>query len=291
MIGRLWRRAAPWATPAVVILEVALVWSGRISLGTAIGVVVVVEIVLLVTVADRAFAARRAFGQARGAGGDRWRAVEVALAEMLPRPLAKMILVELRLFGCLLGWPRAHRRRNAVPDGQEFRYDASLRPILWMAFGLVILEGAVLDLVLAAALPGSIWVWVVLGLHVYGAIWLLGMLASLATRPHLLTDHALILRDSILAEVVIEYDAILGAAVSRHSNFGRSGFTVDDAEQTALLAYGDATVALTLDPAVPVYVGDGDAIALRTLRLTADEPSELLHALEARGVPRACVRT
>lgn len=279
MIGRIWRQAAPWATPTLVVIEVVLVWSGWISLGAAIGTAVAVEVLLYVTVATRAIAGVRTYRGGRAAGQDRWRALEDGLAELVPRTLARIILFEPRMLACLLGWP-SHR---TFQPGRAFRYDASLRALIWVVIALVIVEGTVVDLFLAVALPGSIWIWIALGLHVYGAVWLLGFLASVATRPHLLDEQALRLRDGIFTEITIPYDAILRAEVATYSSVGRSGLKTDPADHSALLAYGDANVRLTLDPSAPVRVDHRGPMPLRILRLTADAPTVLVAALRQRA--------
>lgn len=279
MIGRTWRRVVHWATPTLVLIEVVLVWSGWISLGAAIGTAVIIEILLYLTAASRAIAGARAFRGSRAAGQDGWHALEDGLAELVARTLARIVLIEPRMLACLLSWPT---HRTSPPD-RAFRYDANLRALIWVVIALVIAEGAVVDLVLAVAVPGSIWVWVALGLHVYGAVWLLGFLASVATRPHLLDDQALRLRDGIFTEMSIPYDAVLSAEVASHPNFGRSGLKTVPTEHSALLAYGDANVRLTLDPTIPVHIEGRGPMPLRILRVTADAPAALVAALRQRA--------
>jgi hypothetical protein len=269
------RRIGPWLTPALVAAEITLVWSGLLGMRTAVGLGLGIEALLWAVVASRLLAGLRRFRAGRAAGLDAWQAAEDGLAALLPRPVARVILFEPRLWVCLIRWVTGRYPKTG------FRYDASLRTIIWAAAVLVAVEGAIVDLLLELLLPGSVWVWVALGLHLYGLLVLLGFLASWATRPHLLDEHALHLRDGIFTELVIPYSEITCARVARQPNFGRSGLKIDGS--TGVLACGDATVALTLDPLRPLSVPNrSSSVPLASLVITADEPRPFVDALRAR---------
>lgn len=269
------RRIGPWLTPALVAVEVVLVWSGRLGLGAAIGIGLAVEALLWITAVSRVVVGLRRFRAGRAAGGHVWQAAEDGLAALVPRPLARVILVEPRMWVCLVRWVTGHYPRTG------FRYDAGLRVLIWTIVGLVVVEGTIVELLLGLVLPGSVWVWVSLGLHLYGLLALLGFLASWATRPHLFDDHGLRLRDGILAELVVPYAAVVGVRAARRPNFGRSGLKINDG--AGLLAHGDATVTLTLDPTSPIAVaGRPGSLPLDYMAITADEARKFVDALRAR---------
>ena len=147
---------------------------------------------------------------------------------------------------------------------------------------LVVCEGVVLDTLLVFLLPGTPWAWAALGVHLYALVWLAGFVASMVTRPHRLSTDALVARDGIFTELVIPYTAIEGVRIARHPHFGRSGSKVDPHTGDALLAIGDANVVLDLDPTRPVRsTQTGHLLALRTLRITADEPAAFVAGLRA----------
>ncbi len=77
------------------------------------------------------------------------------------------------------GLRRLRSARAAGVGGSQAAEDAV---IAW-----VVLEGPVVDTVLEAALPGSLWVWVAAGVHFYAFAWLAGLWASFDTGPHRLT--------------------------------------------------------------------------------------------------------
>lgn len=272
-----WQRIAPWLTPTLVVVEVILVWSGRLGLGTAVAVGLAVEVLLWVTALSRAVAGVRRFRAGRAAGQDGWQACEDGLAQLLPRGLARVLLLEPRLWVCLSRW-----LTGRYPDTCDtFRYGASVRMIFWVAIGLVVVEGAAVDLVLALAIPGSAWIWVALGVHLYALIALLGLLGSILVRPHLLGENALRIRDAIFCEVTVPYAAITGVRATARPNFGRSGLRIDAGQ--GLLAYGDATVSLDLDPNHPVLVtGRPEPVPLARLDVTADEPEAFVSAVRGR---------
>ncbi|MGH3321430.1 MAG: hypothetical protein ACRDN9_14900 [Streptosporangiaceae bacterium] len=275
MIRAAWHKTAPWLTPTLVVVEVGLVWSGLLPLRTAVVVGMVVEALLWVTVAGRTIAAVRRFRAGRAEGADLWMAAEQALAQLVPRRLARVLLIEPRLWWCLARWVAGrHEGRRG------YRYHECVRMTIWIGVGLVVIEGAVADAVVALILPGSPWPWVVLGLHLYALVFLLGFYASLVTRPHLLERGALRLRQSVLAEVLVPYSAIVRARVGAYPDYARSWFKIDRARGVATLAYGDANVVLTLDPTEPILVrGSPCETPLTTLYLTVDRPRAFVDAL------------
>jgi hypothetical protein len=76
MIGAWWQRIGPWATPTLIVVEVALVWSGLHSLGGAVAIGMSVEILLVVTAIGAGATAIRPYRQDRARGHDRCAAAE-----------------------------------------------------------------------------------------------------------------------------------------------------------------------------------------------------------------------
>lgn len=274
---RLGRRIGPWLTVTLLAVEIGLVWTGILSLLNAVIIIVLVELMLILIAISRGVVAVRAFRTGRADGRDRWVAAEDGLAELVPRRLAHVLLIEARVWVCLVLWLTRSR-----PRGRTFGYGASMRSLMRIALGLVIVEGAVVEAVLAAVLGrANPWVWVALGLHVYGLILIAGFLGSLSVLPHEIGRGLLVLHDSVFATVSVPLEAIESARVRRHGHFGRSGFKVEDG--TGLLAYGDATVRIALVPGATVHVGSRRAPAPRYIDVTTDDPETLVRALnEAR---------
>ena len=167
---------------------------------------------------------------------------------------------------CLFAW--FHRRE---PDLRAFGYGRGVRPLVHVLLALTIVEGLVVEVVLAVLLHGTFWPWLLLAAHIYGLLWILGLLASFTVRPHLLGPDTLLLRDSAFTELAIPLSAITSVMPVNRANVFRSGLQVDG--DTALLAYGDANVALRLDP-----VGDPRLAGVATLHITVDARERFLAA-------------
>jgi hypothetical protein len=157
-----------------------------------------------------------------------------------------------------------------VPAG--FTYHRGLRRMVGLLAIGVLVEGVIVDLLLAATLPGTPWPWIVLALHGWAAVELAGVYAGLATRPHLLDDDALLIRDGHGPEIRVPLADIVSARRIDEPVGGRSGLVVDGGRAT--LAHSRATVQLRVDPAL--LVGED---TVRTVRLTADDPDRLLAGL------------
>lgn len=278
----IWRRVGPWATPLLAVIEVILVTSGVLAVRTAVIVGVVIETTFWVTALSRTTAAVRRFRSERTKGLDGWVAAEDALAQVVPRSVARVLLIEPRLLSCLVRWSTG-RHEGRAPGA--FSYHRGLRPLLVTIVALVAGEGAVVETLLALLVPGSPWVWVALGVHAYALVWLIGFLASLVTRPHRIGPDALFVRDGIFSELQIPYGAIVGVRIPRHANFGRSGLKVDPAWATVILAMGDANVELDLDPTAEIHrSGASTPLCLRTLYITVDDPPIFVRDLHVRCV-------
>lgn len=282
MTRALWRRAGPWMTPPLATVEVSLVVSGLLTIRTAIVVGAVLEAAFWTTAISRATTAVRRYRSAHREGLDGWAAAEDGLAQLVPRPAARLLLIEPRLLACLARWASGRREGTSA---RAFSYHRDIRPLFGAILALVVVEGAVVDTLLAVLLPGTPWVWVALGVHLYALVWLAGFLTSMVTRPHQLDPDALIVRDGIFAELAIPYTSIQAARVAHQPNFGRSGLKVDPDTGGALLAVGDTNVAIDLDPARPVLrPGTACPLAIRSLRITVDEPASFVAALLPRVV-------
>jgi|GEM_PF-6741633 len=276
MFRRWWKRLGPWVVPTLLVVEVALVLSGRLALGTAVIVIVGVELLLALIAGARIVAAVRVIRNSRASGIDSWEAAEDGLARLVPRPVARVILIEPRLLACLVRWLIG---RHGASAATTFHYRRSMGLLIWTCFALVLVEGVIVELVLTLVLPHSLWPWVSLGLHIYALVWLAGFYASMVTRPHRLGERGLWVRDSVFNEVVVPYTAITNARSEVYANTGRSGFKVTD--HSAVLAYGDATVAVTLAPEHSLHVnGEPTSTPVSVIRFTADDSQAFVRALD-----------
>lgn len=279
MTRRVWRRAGPWVTPVLVVAEIILVASGLLDVRTALVTGLAADAVLWVIVLYRVVVAVRRYRSSRQEGLDGWAAAEDGLARLVPRPAARLLLMEPRLVVCVARWVSG--RHEAAYSG-NFSYHRGIRPLLAAVVMLVVFEGAAVEAVLALMQLGTPWIWIALGVHLYALIWLAGFYASMIVRPHLLRPEGLVVRDGIFTELVIPSTAVEGARVVGRSNSGRSGFKVDRIAGDAVLAVGDANVTIDLDPTQPLQQAHlGRDISLRTLHITVDRPAEFAAGVRA----------
>lgn len=167
---------------------------------------------------------------------------------------------------CLVEW--LCRRRPA-----GFQYGRSFRPVVWVLLVLTIVEGAIAELTLGYLLAGTFWPWATLGLHVYGLLWVLGLLASLEVRPHVVEDGALVLRDSVFGELCVPLTAVRSFSAISQAGMLRSGLKVEG--DVATFAYGDANVAVDID-----VVDDPRLAGVRQIRFTVDDRERFLAAVD-----------
>jgi hypothetical protein len=193
------RRALPASRlllPGIILLEgVGLWWHGsamlwQVRLGTA----AVLELAFVV-VAIRALRLTTAGAEPLEAR------IARALGALLPERAARLVAFELVIMGSALrfvvgGW------RRVVPAGFTYHRESGLRLLLPILPLLGLGDILLLELVL---LPhAAVWLRVVIhGLALYGLIWLIGLYASLRTRPHQLADGRLTLHRGILGRLEV----------------------------------------------------------------------------------------
>ena len=79
-------RVLKWLLPVLIVVEIILVWTGWLDLGTAIGVTLAIEVLLVVVAGRQLFVAVRRYRRQRTAGLGVWAALEDGLTVLLPRP-------------------------------------------------------------------------------------------------------------------------------------------------------------------------------------------------------------
>lgn len=140
-------RAARWAGPALLVVEAALVLSGRLSLRTAVVLLIVLEASLALLVAWQLAGGVRRYRQQRAGGADREQAALDALAAVLPPPVAFLVRHELLAWSSIVLLIR-RRKHGVTPGAVQVPYDAALRPLGLVLVGLSVVELVVFELVI-----------------------------------------------------------------------------------------------------------------------------------------------
>ncbi|MGH3923810.1 MAG: hypothetical protein ACRDTT_13230 [Pseudonocardiaceae bacterium] len=133
----------------------------------------------------------------------------------VPALVRRAVSFELGVWRSLYRWTT---RRPVGPAGTEtFSYSGPVTPLIWAFIGLSAIEVPVAHLLL----PWQAVRVIVLALGVWGLTWMLGLLASLKTYPHIVGDSGLRVRYGTTVDITIPWDAIATIGV-RHRNLPRS---------------------------------------------------------------------
>lgn len=271
-------RTLKWLLPVLIVIEIVLVWTGWLDLGTAIGVTLAIEVLLVLVAGRQLFVVVRRYRRQRTAGLDVWAALEDGLTVLLPRPLARIVSLEPRMIACLFLW--LFRRRRQV-TGQFSYHRRSWGGALLI---LVLLTVPVEIFIVELLVPWAWLRWLLLIAGLYGVLWFGGLIASLKVLPHRLETRGVRLRHGNLAEVFIPYHEI--ATVEQQSlraPGGRDGLVTDRKAGSAYLSVGGRTdVTLRLHTARPVHGLLRPTPPVTTIHVAADDPAHLTAALRTR---------
>lgn len=269
------RHTVRWAGPVLVLMELALVLSGQLTLRSAAVVFVVLEAALALLVVGQLAGGVRQYRRQRAGGTDRDQALRDALQAVLPAPVALLVRQELLTWSSLALLLR--RRQHGVKGrAVAVPYDAALRPLGVVLLSLSVLELVVLELVIPW--PSVRLVLLVLG--VWTLLFVLGMTAGNIVRPHVIGDGELRLRFGTRADAQIPLDRVLSARVQLRSAPGSKVLLLHDgALVMAVSGMTNVDVQLTEPTVLPTSQG---ALTVSRVHFAADDPTAGVRALQAR---------
>ncbi|MGW7259342.1 hypothetical protein [Streptomyces sp. NPDC054834] len=218
--------------------------------------------------------AARAYKASRNRGADGQEALNQALSTVLPSPVAKAVGMEFGLFRALWRWIR---RKPDAPEGHEvLTYGSEIKPIMWAMVFVVPLEILAVEFLV----PWSVVRIVLLVVSIYGTLWVLGFIAALSIRPHIVGDGKMVLRFAHFVQIVIPLDRIESVRTSRHSGYRRA-VQIDDG--VLAMTIGDSTtLSVTLREPYPVAPKPGKPLQeVREIRFAADSTREAVRVLTA----------
>lgn len=278
MGGGVVRRAFRWLLLVVLLVEAALIWSGELGFGGAILVVAGIEVVVLLLGVGEGILVVRGYRGGRRAGLGPWAALEGGLALVLPRPVAKLVVSEPRMFVCLARWAFG----KAEYGETDFGYGKG--SALGMLLVMVLLTAPIEVVFWELLIPWAWLRWVLLVLSVYSVFWLLGLYASRITLPHRLEEDGLRLHQGLFAEAFVPYAGVEGVERKRRkSPRGGDGLQSSPDGDTAYLAINgkvDLTLALGNPVTVRGFLRDTGPVG--TIHVAADEPERMLRELRRR---------
>ena len=157
-------------------------------------------------------------------------------------------------------WPWVRGRRAVGPEDLAIGYARERMPVLFVLAGLLAVESAVVGLLVP-------WWWVHV-VDVLAFLQVLGIAATLATHPHVLTADHLVLRDGRRVVLTIPRTHIASARLARTYHDGKT--VQRDGDELRIVVGNQTDVLLRLSAPV-----DG----VRRVRFRADEPTVLLGAV------------
>ena len=276
------KRLLKWLLPALILVEVALVWFGVLDFEKAVVVIAGIEVLILLTGIGGVILGVRRYRKDRSSGLDFWTALEGGLAVLLPRPLARLVVAEPRIFYCLARWVL---RRTELREGEFSYHKRSTMDMLVLLVVLVTpVEVLVIELLLQAFLP---WLWLrllVLFLEAYALFWILGFYASRVALPHRLEKEGLRLRYGVFTEGLIPY-SLIGHAEHTRRKAPEWGDGLQVSRDDAYMAInGNTDVTLELRSPLTMHSFFKPTSPVNTVHLSADEPARLLKKLRERMV-------
>ncbi|MEV0809165.1 hypothetical protein [Micromonospora sp. NPDC050200] len=196
----------------------------------------------------------------------------------VPVLLRRAVAYEIGMWRSLHRW--LLRRPLTLPPGAEaFSYVGVVKPILGVFIGLSAIEVPIFDLILSRTVP---WQWVrqvVLGLGIWGLLWMIGLFASLRVHPHVLDADGLRVRNGASVDIALPWTAVAAVAARYRSLPSSRTVQVEQGDAGPILhvATGSQTsVDVVLREPLTVALPKGPSAPVSEIRLYADDPDALV---------------
>jgi hypothetical protein len=167
------------------------------------------------------------------------------------------------------------------PGAETFGYAGAVRPIMIAFIVLSVVEIPIFDLIVSRLVPWPPARFIVLGLGVYGLLWMLGLLAMIAIHPHVVDGTGIRVRNGISVDVTIPWAGVAAARRRYRALPSSRAVQVDhdrDGPVVILGAGGQVNVELRLREPVPLALPRGLSEPTTRVRLYADDPDGFVAA-------------
>jgi hypothetical protein len=192
----------------------------------------------------------------------------------------KVTAYEAAMWSSLLRW--VLRRPPSYPSGtRTFSYLGVVKPILIAFIVLSAVEIPIFDLIVSRLVPWSPARWIVLGLGVYGLIWMLGLYAMLRLHPHEMGEAGIRIRNGIGVDVTIPWTDIAAVHGRYRSLPSSKAVQVEhdsDGPVVNLGAGGQTSVDITLREPSSLDLPKGPSEPTTRVRLYADDKDAFVAA-------------
>lgn len=274
-------RAARITAAAVLPTELALVVCVAAGVRPPGWALAVAEVMVLGVVLLEARVLYSLYAASRARGADPATARREAVRAVVPVPVRRLVLHELRACAALVRWALRRPPHGVRPGDHAAPYTG---PQTAMMYGLVFVS-LIETVALAFLIPWPAVHRVVLVLDVYGVVLVLALHAACVTRPHVVSpDGTLRIRYGALFDLTVPPDAVAAVRVDRRYPEGRlvtlSGDGVLD-----LIVGSQTTVTVELVRPLAFRRPLGARAEARVIRFHADEPRALVDALRQPAPP------
>lgn len=172
-------------------------------------------------------------------------------------------------------------RRPAVPSGATpVPYGQLVGPMLWLFVIGSAIEVVALDLVLHH-LGWDTARWVALVLGIWSLAWMAGLLAAVRTRPHVLTDDALLLRAGLRQEVVVPFSSVASVAAGQHELSSTMRSVGVDEDRLLVGVSGRTNLVLVLRRPTDLATARG-VVTVSKVGIWVDDPRLVVRVLRDR---------
>ncbi|MEU0549018.1 hypothetical protein [Micromonospora sp. NPDC005979] len=199
--------------------------------------------------------------------------------------LRRAVVTEAAMWRSLYLWAR-RRPLPLGPGDEPFGYLGVVKPILGIFIALSAVEVPIFDLIVSHVVPWRPARWIVLGLGIWGLLWMVGLWANMTIHPHIVANTGLRVRNSSGIDIWIPWSDV--AALRKRHRSLPSSRTVqveqEGARQILNVSVGSQTsIDVLLRRPTTFDLPRGRSAPMDELRLYADDPDGLLRS--ARGTP------
>jgi hypothetical protein len=178
------------------------------------------------------------------------------------------VLFEVAIYVALWRW--VARRPAVPPSATPIPYSRIAAPVLWLFIWGSAIEVVAVDLVVhhfgwtTVRIP-------LLAVGIWSVVWMVGLLAAMRTRPHILTPTDLRLRAGLRAELVLPLAAVDGVT-TRETELSSTIKSYEIIDDTLLVGVsGRTNVQLTLCGPTTLLTPKG-AVQVERVGMWVDEP-------------------
>jgi hypothetical protein len=168
-----------------------------------------------------------------------------------------------------------------APGEEQFGYVGVIKPILGVFIVLSAVEIPIFDLIMVNVVPWRPARWIVLGLGVWGLLWMIGLLATMTIHPHVAGDRGIRVRHGAGVDFTVPWDDVASIKKSYRSLTSNKSVQFEQDGERRVLNVGvgkQTSIDVRLHRPMIFELPDGPSDPVDEVRLYADD---------ADGFPRA----